>query len=93
MCLSEVGSTKGDNCVNLLYSSMAPDHQQVRVADSEVQAAGSSEIQDGRAAGEGDHLEVVPVAVDAKLNEILTSLSSLKQELNSLTRSPTNPKP
>ena len=85
MCLSEVGSTKGD--VNLLYSSMAPDHQQVRVADSEVQAAGSSEIQDGRAAGEGDHLEVVPVAVDAKLNEILTSLSSLKQELNSLTRS------
>ena len=38
-------------------------------------------------AGEVEHREGLPVDVDAKLNEILTSLSSLKQELSSLTRS------
>ena len=80
MCLAEVGGTKKG--VNLLRS-MAPDHLQVRVI-GEVQEWSTSEMQEEGRGGEEEQLP--PVGVDAKLNEILTSLNSLKQELSSLTR-------
>ena len=82
MCLSELDSSREDTA-NLLHN-MAPDHLHMRPL---LGLEGASEMQERGARDVHHHPEDLPVAVNAKLNEILNSLNCLKQELSSLARS------